>query len=80
MRELRFQVQIPLAAKIGPYFSSIPSIARRLAEAGANGLVIFNRFYQPDFDLEPLDLVPSLQLSNAAGAAAPAALGGDSVR
>jgi dihydroorotate dehydrogenase (fumarate) len=63
VQEIRSQVRIPLAAKIGPYFSSIPNMARRLAEAGANAVVVFNRFYQPDFDLEMLDLVPSLQLS-----------------
>lgn len=61
--EIRTQLHIPLAVKIGPYFSSIPNIARRLAEAGASAVVIFNRFYQPDFDLESLDLVPTLQLS-----------------
>src|SRR5260370_22673168 len=61
--EIRSQLHIPLAVKIGPYFSSIPNIALRLAEAGAGAVVIFNRFYQPDFDLESLDLVPTLQLS-----------------
>lgn len=62
--EVRSQVKIPIAVKIGPYFSSIPDIARKLDEAGANGLVIFNRFYQPDFDLESLDVVPHLELSS----------------
>ena len=61
--EIRSQLRIPLAVKIGPYFSSIPNIVRRLAEAGAGAVVIFNRFYQPDFDLESLALVPTLQLS-----------------
>jgi dihydroorotate dehydrogenase (fumarate) len=61
--EIRSQLRVPLAVKIGPYFSSIPDIARRLDEAGANAIVIFNRFYQPDFDLEALRVVPSLTLS-----------------
>jgi dihydroorotate dehydrogenase (fumarate) len=65
VREIRSQVQIPLAVKIGPYFSSIPNIARRLAKAGANAVVIFNRFYQPDFELESLELLPALQLSTS---------------
>ena len=62
--DIRSQVKIPLAVKIGPYFSSIPDIARKLDEAGANAIVIFNRFYQPDFDLESLDVVPHLELSS----------------
>jgi len=44
-----------VAVKIGPFFSSIPSMASRLSDAGADGLVLFNRFYQPDFDLENLE-------------------------
>lgn len=61
--EIRSQLRIPLAVKIGPYFSSIPDIVRRLEEAGADGVVIFNRFYQPEFDLESLHVVPQLELS-----------------
>jgi dihydroorotate dehydrogenase (fumarate) len=61
--EIRSRLRIPLAVKIGPYFSSIPDVCRKLEEAGANGVVIFNRFYQPDFDLESLDVVPYLELS-----------------
>jgi dihydroorotate dehydrogenase (fumarate) len=61
--EVRAAVRIPLAVKLGHYFSSIPNIARRLDEAGANGLVLFNRFYQADFDLENLEVVPHLSLS-----------------
>lgn len=59
------QVHIPVAVKISPFFSSIPNIARRFSEAGAKGLVLFNRFYQPDFDLEMLDVVPNLRLSTS---------------
>ncbi|MFL5437313.1 MAG: dihydroorotate dehydrogenase-like protein [Myxococcales bacterium] len=61
---LRAAVSIPLGVKITPYFSSLPSFARSLSEAGANGLVLFNRFYQPDFDLDTLDVVPALKLSD----------------
>jgi dihydroorotate dehydrogenase (fumarate) len=60
---VRASTSLPLAVKVGPYFSSIPSMARRLVEAGADGLVLFNRFYQPDIDLEELEVVPRLHLS-----------------
>jgi dihydroorotate dehydrogenase (fumarate) len=58
-------ISIPIAVKLNPYFSSISNIAQRLDKAGADGLVLFNRFYMPDFDLENLDLVPHLTLSNS---------------
>jgi dihydroorotate dehydrogenase (fumarate) len=61
--EVRSQIKVPLAVKIGPYFSSIPDMARRLDQAGANAVVIFNRFYQPDYDLEARDVVSTLELS-----------------
>jgi dihydroorotate dehydrogenase (fumarate) len=60
---VRAATAIPLAVKVGPYFSSLPSMARRLVEAGADGLVLFNRFLQPDLDLETLEVVPYLELS-----------------
>jgi dihydroorotate dehydrogenase (fumarate) len=63
---VRESVSIPLAVKIGPYFSSMGNMAIRLTEAGANGLVLFNRFYQPDIDLEDLEVVPNVQLSRSA--------------
>jgi dihydroorotate dehydrogenase (fumarate) len=56
-------IAIPLAVKISPYFSSLASFARRLAEAGADGLVLFNRFYQPDIDLNELEVKPDVVLS-----------------
>ncbi len=56
-------VRIPVAVKLGPYFSSMAHMAKKLDEAGADGLVLFNRFYQPDFDLENLEVVPALHLS-----------------
>src|SRR5271157_824991 len=61
--KVKASVRIPVAVKIGPYFSSLPNTAKRLDQAGANALVLFNRFYQPDFDLESLEVVPNLILS-----------------
>lgn len=58
-------VTIPVAVKLSPYFGSMANTAKRLADAGADALVMFNRFYQPDFDLENLDVVPHLVLSNS---------------
>ena len=63
---VREHVDIPLAVKIGPYFTSLPNMARRFADAGADALVLFNRFYQPDIDLETLEVVPNLHLSTPA--------------
>jgi dihydroorotate dehydrogenase (fumarate) len=60
---VKASLHIPVAVKIGAYFSSLPNTARRLDQAGANALVLFNRFYQPDFDLENLEVVPHLILS-----------------
>ena len=56
-------VSIPLAVKVGPYFSALANMARRLSEAGADGLVLFNRFLQPDINLETMETVPKLVLS-----------------
>jgi dihydroorotate dehydrogenase (fumarate) len=64
--EIRQSVRLPLAIKLSPFFTSLPNFTRRLVEAGANGLVLFNRFYQPDFDLEELEVTPNLLLSNSA--------------
>ena len=60
---VRESVSIPLAVKVGPYFSSMGHMARRLVAAGADGLVLFNRFVQPDIDLDTLRVDPSLHLS-----------------
>jgi dihydroorotate dehydrogenase (fumarate) len=65
VRDVREQISIPIAVKLSPFFSSIPNIARRFGEAGVNGLVLFNRFYQPDYDLQTLSVVPNLVLSNS---------------
>lgn len=61
---VRKAVALPLAVKVGPYFSSPAHMAKRLVEAGADGLVLFNRFYQPDIDLEELTTTPNLVLSS----------------
>ena len=58
-------ISIPLAVKLSPFFSSLPHLARRLVQGGAKGLVLFNRFYQPDLDIENLEVVPSLVLSDS---------------
>lgn len=63
--DVRQQVHIPLAVKLSPYFTALPNLAQRLVGAGANGLVLFNRFYQPDLDIEALEVVPSLVLSTS---------------
>jgi dihydroorotate dehydrogenase (fumarate) len=63
--DIRSSVTIPLAVKLAPFFTALPNFARRLVDAGANGLVLFNRFYQPDFDLENLEVVPNLVLSDS---------------
>lgn len=62
---VRKSVSIPLAVKVGPYFSSTANMANRLISAGADGLVLFNRFYQPDIDLDTLTVVPNLVLSTS---------------
>ena len=63
VHDVKASVGIPVAVKVGPYFTAMANLARALEEAGADGLVLFNRFYQPDFDLEALEVVPSLHLS-----------------
>jgi dihydroorotate dehydrogenase (fumarate) len=65
VRDVKRNVTIPVAVKLSPYFSSTAYMAAELAEAGAAALVLFNRFYQPDFDLEKLEVVPHLVLSNS---------------
>jgi len=65
LRAVKSAVNIPLAVKIGPYFSSLPHFAQRLDEEGADGLVLFNRFYQPDINLEDLTVGPNLVLSDS---------------
>jgi dihydroorotate dehydrogenase (fumarate) len=64
LKAVKENVKIPVAVKLSPYFTSMANVARRLDKAGADALVLFNRFYQPDFDLEKLEVVPNLILSN----------------
>src|SRR6266550_2854457 len=63
VRDVRARIKLPIALKLSPFFTSLPHVAKRFVEAGANGLVLFNRFYQPDFDLEELEVIPNLELS-----------------
>ena len=65
VRRVKGAVGIPVAVKLSPFFSSTGEMARRLVEAGADGLVLFNRFYQPDFDLDALEVRNTLELSGA---------------
>jgi dihydroorotate dehydrogenase (fumarate) len=65
-RAVRAAVRLPLAVKLSPFYSSLAHLARALDDLGADGLVLFNRFYQPDIDPEALDVVPTLQLSDPA--------------
>jgi dihydroorotate dehydrogenase (fumarate) len=62
---VKASVTIPVAVKLSQFFTAIPYVAQRLDEAGADALVLFNRFYQPEFDLESLEVVPCLTLSNS---------------
>ncbi len=63
VRTVKSAVTIPVAVKLNPYFSNMAHMAKQLDEAGADALVLFNRFYQPDIDLEELDVKPNLVLS-----------------
>lgn len=63
LKSVRQQVNIPVAVKLSPFFSALPNFADRLADAGADGLALFNRFYQPDIDVDQEDVVPNLTLS-----------------
>lgn len=65
VHDVRASINIPIAVKLSPYFSSTANMMHHLSEAGANGLVLFNRFYQPDLDLENLEVVPNLILSKS---------------
>jgi dihydroorotate dehydrogenase (fumarate) len=63
LKAVRKSVSIPVAVKLGPFFSAFAHLARELDAAGADGLVLFNRFYQPDLDLEEMEVVPNVLLS-----------------
>lgn len=63
VRSVKSAVNVPVGVKLSPYFSNMANMAKRLAESGADGLVLFNRFYQPDIDLETLTVKPNVLLS-----------------
>ena len=63
VRAIRKEIRIPLAVKLSPFFSSLPNFVKQLEAAGANSVVLFNRFYQPDLDIEKLEVKPWLELS-----------------
>ena len=63
LKAVKAKVTIPVAVKLSPFFSNFANMAKRLDQAGANGLVLFNRFYQPDIDLETLEVKPNILLS-----------------
>ncbi|MCX7009410.1 MAG: dihydroorotate dehydrogenase-like protein [Kiritimatiellaeota bacterium] len=65
VQAVKAAVTIPVAVKLSPYFTSLANVARKLKRAGADALVLFNRFYQPDFDLNELAVAPTLELSHA---------------
>ncbi len=65
LKEVKKSVRIPVAVKLSPYFSSLAHMVKRLDEAGADALVLFNRFYQPDLDLEALEVKPGVVLSSS---------------
>jgi dihydroorotate dehydrogenase (fumarate) len=65
LKQVRRAVKIPISVKLSPFFSSIPNLAQLLARNGADGLVLFNRFYQPDIDLDELDVKPGVGLSDS---------------
>jgi dihydroorotate dehydrogenase (fumarate) len=64
VKAVKGAVKIPVAVKLGPYFSAMANFARRLDQAGADGLVLFNRFYQPDFDIQNMEVQPRVFLSH----------------
>lgn len=64
IRAIKTVVKIPVAVKLSPYFSAMANMAKKIDNAGADAMVLFNRFYQPDIDLETLDVFPNIELSN----------------
>jgi dihydroorotate dehydrogenase (fumarate) len=65
VREVRRQVRIPIAVKLSPFFTSLAHFAARLVDNGAHGLIVFNRFYQPDIDVDALEVTHTLRLSDS---------------
>ena len=71
LKAVKSEVTIPVAVKLSPFFSNFANMAKRLDQAGANGLVLFNRFYQPDIELESLEIKPNILLSTPMAARVP---------
>lgn len=71
LSDVKSQVSIPVAVKLSPFFSSMAAMAAQLDNAGADALVLFNRFYQPDFDMENLNVISNVQLSTPVDARLP---------
>jgi dihydroorotate dehydrogenase (fumarate) len=65
VRTVKAAVRIPVSVKLSPFFSSLVHMGKQLADAGCDGIVLFNRFYQSDIDIEKLEVVPTLQLSSS---------------
>lgn len=65
VQAIRTHISIPLAVKLSPFYTALPHFAQRLSDAKVDGLVLFNRFYQPDFDIEELTVQPTLDLSSS---------------
>ena len=65
VQNIRNRIRIPLIVKLSPFYSSLSHFAQQLDQAGADALLLFNRFYQPDIDIENLEVLPSLQLSDS---------------
>jgi dihydroorotate dehydrogenase (fumarate) len=65
VRNVKGAVKIPVAVKLSPFYSSLAHLAKQIGDLGADGLVLFNRFYQPDIDVDELEVVPSLNLSDS---------------
>jgi len=66
VKDIRREIKIPLAVKLSPFFTSLPNFVEKVAQTGAKGMVLFNRFYQPDLDVEVLEVKPTLELSTLA--------------
>jgi dihydroorotate dehydrogenase (fumarate) len=65
VKDVRREIKIPLAVKVSPFLTGVANVLKQFSEAGANGLVLFNRFYQPDIDLEKMEVTPNLILSTS---------------
>ncbi len=65
LKDVRSHIKIPITVKMSPFFTSLPNMAKQFVDAGANGLVLFNRFYQPDFDIDELKVKPHIILSHS---------------